>query len=161
LPHTSGCLVCGKNNPLGLGLRLWVEPPSGVVRVDFSPRVEHIGFEGIVHGGMLATVFDEAMVWASIWRAGRFCVAGEMSVRFRRSAPVGRMLRVEARVESARPRLVQTVADLRLDGQVLATAAGKYVPMPLEQSRGFLRTMVEEASTREALGRLRAAHDGV
>ena len=58
LPHTAGCLVCGRQNPHGLGLSLHVDEGSGVVSVEFAPRPEHIGFEGIVHGGVLATVLD-------------------------------------------------------------------------------------------------------
>src|ERR1700710_2015642 len=97
LPHTHGCLVCGQANPLGLKLHLFVDPASGVVSVEFTPRVEHIGFEGIVHGGVVATVIDEAMVWAATWGGRRFCVCGEMSVRFRQSAQVGQPVLVAAR----------------------------------------------------------------
>ncbi len=61
-------------------------PPAGVVETRFLPAIEHVGFEGIVHGGAIATVLDEAMVWAASWHGKRFCVCGEMSVRFRQSA---------------------------------------------------------------------------
>ena len=76
LPHTAGCLVCGRDNPHGLHLSLHVDPDSGIVTVDFIPLAEHIGFEGIIHGGVLATVLDEAMVWAATWAGRRFCVCG-------------------------------------------------------------------------------------
>src|SRR5690242_7987919 len=36
LPHTPGCLVCGRNNDFGLKLSLFVEPSTGVVSVDFA-----------------------------------------------------------------------------------------------------------------------------
>src|SRR4051794_35478026 len=100
LPHTAGCVVCGRQNPHRLGLSLHVDEGSGVVSVEFTPRPEHIGFEGIVHGGVLATVLDEAMVWAATWAGKRFCVAGEMTIRFQKSAAVGHLLRCEARVEA-------------------------------------------------------------
>src|SRR4051812_42310858 len=80
LPHTEGCLVCGKKNAFGMKLNLFVDPSSGIVVVDFSPRPEHIGFTGVAHGGMLATVIDEAMVWAATWSMKRFCLCGELSV---------------------------------------------------------------------------------
>src|SRR5438132_779065 len=99
LPHTSGCLVCGRDNQFGLHLSLFVDPGTGIVSVNFAARREHIGFEGIVHGGLIATVLDEAMVWAATWNIKRFCVCGEISVRFRRSAQVGEPMHVEARVE--------------------------------------------------------------
>src|SRR4051794_29993970 len=73
LPHTSGCLVCGRQNNYGLKMSLFVDPASGIVSIDFSPKPIHIGFEGIVHGGFLATLFDEAMVWAATWANKRFC----------------------------------------------------------------------------------------
>src|SRR3954469_2554390 len=86
LPHTHACLVCGRSNPHGLKLRLHVAPGSGLVSTEFIPKPEHVGFDGIVHGGLLATVLDEAMVWASSWRVKRFCIAGEVTVRYRQPA---------------------------------------------------------------------------
>jgi uncharacterized protein (TIGR00369 family) len=151
LPHTAGCLVCGRQNPHGLKLSLHVDESTGVVSVVFTPRPEHIGFEGIVHGGILATVLDEAMVWAATWAGKRFCVAGEMTVRFRKSAGVGRVLRVEAKVGSSRARLIQTTGVVADDaGGVIADATGKYVPVPPERNRQVIGTLVREASTASA-----------
>src|SRR5437870_11277091 len=78
LPHTPGCLVCGRDNPLGLKLALFIEDSTGEVHVEFLPRPQHIGFEGIIHGGALATILDEAMVWAATWHGRRFCLCGAM-----------------------------------------------------------------------------------
>ena len=150
--------MCGRDNPHGLRLDLFLDPQTSAVRVTFTPRPQDIGFEGVVHGGALATVLDEAMVWAATWAGKRFCVAGELSVRFRRSAGVGEPLRVETRVESARPRLIQTsgiVSDS--SGVVLAEATGKYVPVPPERNRHVLTTLVDEASTARAASVLKAA----
>jgi len=151
LPHTAGCLVCGRQNPHGLKLSLHVDESTGVVSVSFTPRPEHIGFEGIVHGGVLATVLDEAMVWAATWAGKRFCVAGEMTVRFRQSAAVGGALRVETRVDSNRSRLIQTSGTI-IDsaGALVAEASGKYVPVPPERHRHVLTTLVNEPSTADA-----------
>jgi acyl-coenzyme A thioesterase PaaI-like protein len=156
LPHTAGCLVCGRQNPHGLKLSLDVDESTGVVSVSFTPRAEHIGFEGIVHGGVLATVLDEAMVWAATWAARRFCVAGELNVRFRHSAGVGEALRVETRVESARPRLILTRGTVTGGGgAAIAEATGKYVPVPPERHRHVLTTLVDEPATAAAAARLK------
>ena len=165
LPHTAGCLVCGRHNPHGLHLGLHVDPATGAVAVPFTPRPEHIGFEGIIHGGVLATVLDEAMVWAATWAGRRFCVAGEMTVRFRKSAEAGRALRCEARVESAAsrrpgtPRLIHatgriTEAD---GGTLIAEATGKYVPVSPERHRAVLATFVDEPQTARAATILKEA----
>ena len=159
LPHTAGCLVCGRQNPHGLRLSLHVNEATGVVRVEFTPRPEHIGFEGIVHGGVLATVLDEAMVWAATWAGKRFCVAGEMTVRFRRSAGVGVPLHVEARVESQRPRLIQSVGTIHNStGAVIAEATGKYVPVPPDRNRAVVATLVDEPATARAAAHLKGTH---
>jgi acyl-coenzyme A thioesterase PaaI-like protein len=162
LPHTPGCIVCGRENPHGLHLDLHVDPATGVVRVSFTPRPEHIGFQGIVHGGVLGTVLDEAMVWAATWSGRRFCVCGEMTVRFRASGRVGHPLRIEARVESARPRLIQTTAEARdADGGVVATATGKYVPIAPDRNREFVGTLVDHPNTADAARALKDAAHGV
>lgn len=151
LPHTAGCLVCGRSNVHGLQLSLHVNGEDGEVWTRFVPRAEHIGFVGIVHGGILATVLDEAMVWAATWHGKRFCVAGEMTVRFKNSAEVGKAVMVRARVESARSRLITAVGRIvGEDGSLIAEASGKYVPLDDERNRAFVATLVEEEGTREA-----------
>jgi acyl-coenzyme A thioesterase PaaI-like protein len=159
LPHTAGCLVCGRDNPHGLKLDLHVEPATQLVRVEFTPRPEHIGFEGVVHGGVIATVLDEAMVWCATWAGRRFCVCGELVTRFRKEAAVGRALVVEAKVESNRPRLVTTTAEVRdrETGEVVATGSAKYVPVPPDRNCAFVATLVPDAATDEAARMLRSA----
>jgi len=157
LPHTAGCLVCGRQNPHGLKLSLHVDE-GGTVSAEFTPRAEHIGFEGIVHGGVLATVLDEAMVWAAIWTSKKACVAGELNVRFRKSAPVGEELHCLAKVKASRSRLVEVSGELALaDGTPIASGFGKYVPLAGEPTAAFMKTLVDEPPTSEAV-RLLAVH---
>lgn len=158
LPHTAGCLVCGPANPHGLHLSLFVDEGSGEVRIDFVPRPQDIGFEGIVHGGVLATVLDEAMVWAAIWKGKRMYVAGEMIVRFRQSARVGEALVCRTRVESFRSRLVQTAGEIvNAQGEAVAQATGKYAPVAEEHTRRFIDSLLDQPGTAAAVQALRHA----
>jgi acyl-coenzyme A thioesterase PaaI-like protein len=165
LPHSRGCLVCGRDNPHGLQLCLHVRPSSGVVVVRFTPQPHHVGFVGITHGGALATVLDEAMVWAATWSGRRFCVAGEFTVRFRRAAEVGMPLLVEASATALRRRLIEvTGMVVALDaagapGEAIATASGKYVPMDDKRNAAILATLTSEPSTRVAREYLLARPD--
>src|SRR5579864_6761372 len=162
LPHTAGCLVCGRDNPHGLHLSFRVDTETGIVSAEFTPRPEHIGFEGIIHGGLLATVLDEAMVWAATWAGKRFCVCGEMNVRFRHPVPVGDPLHAEAKVTSVRSRLIETESSLSdASGRVLVEAAGKYVAVPPERNRHVVATLVAEPSTARTLGLLQSAAGAV
>ena len=157
LPHTQGCLACGRDNLHGLRLDLQVDEQTGVVSCIFTPKPEHIGFEGIIHGGMLATVLDEAMVWTATWAAKRFCVCAEMTIRFRESAVVGQPLQVEARAVSVRSRLISTEAAISDGRSVLVVAVGKYSPLPPERNRDFVRTLLEDAQSPAARTLRRAA----
>ena len=155
LPHTSGCLVCGRDNPHGLRMSLFIDTATGNVHVDFAARPVHIGFENIVHGGYLATLIDEAMVWAATWSAKRFCVCGELSVRYRRPALIGEPLHLEARVEFARPKLIQAMATIRApDKTVVCAGEGKYVPMDRESSQRVIETFTDDEATRQAAAML-------
>jgi acyl-coenzyme A thioesterase PaaI-like protein len=161
LPHTRGCVVCDRDNPHGLRLSLRVNSETSIVTVEFTPQAANIGFDGIVHGGVLATILDEAMVWAAIWAGRRFCLCGELTTRFRRPAEIGRRTTVEAKVEFRNPRLIQTVATLQDDSkQLLATASGKYLPVSPDEHATFLATLIEELATTEAAGLLRSARTG-
>jgi acyl-coenzyme A thioesterase PaaI-like protein len=157
LPHTAGCLVCGPGNAKGLHLQLNVDPQTGLVRTHFAPGAEHIGFEGMAHGGVVAMVFDEAMVWAASWAAKRFCVCGEMSVRFKRKAPVGQVLTFAARVQSSRARLITISAEaVDATGQTIAIASGKYVPLTAEENRRLVQTLLSDPATAAAADMMRA-----
>ena len=151
LPHTRGCLVCGHDNPHGLRLRLNVDQETGVVTCEFTPAAHHIGFEGIIHGGLLSTVLDEAMVWAAIWSEKRLCVCGELNVRFRHGVSVGQPLHVEARLTDFRSRLIETSGQITdASGKRLVISSGKYVPLPDARNRQFLESLVVELATADA-----------
>lgn len=154
LPHTSNCIVCGADNPHGLRLSLFVDDASGVVETMFTASPQHIGFEGIVHGGVIATVIDEAMVWAATWAGKRFCVCGEMSVRFRQNAKVGVPVRVVAKVTSARSRLIEARCEVMEGDALIASGSGKYVPVAAEKHAEFVGTFVDSPRTSEAAKRL-------
>jgi len=152
LPHTPGCLVCGRQNPVGLHLSLFVDTDTAEIRTRFTPGPQHIGFEGILHGGVLATVLDEAMVWAAIWTSKKACVAGELNVRFRKSALVGEEMICTTRVTVSRSRLIETTGELKTSGgQLIVTGAGKYVPLAGEPTSAFFRTLVSEPAVDQAI----------
>ena len=117
------CFVCGEENPSGLGLTF--EAGDGTSSAVFTPGPWHRGYAEMAHGGILAAVLDEAMVYAAV-ALGHWVATAEMTVRYRRPAAIGEPLRVTARVTRSAGRLVECEADLRTaDGNVVATATGK------------------------------------
>lgn len=130
LPRTKGCFVCGTTNPIGLGVELVDEGES--VSAHFRPRPEHVGFKDTVHGGLIAALLDEVMVWVCGVRTGQFAYCAELTVRYRRPARPGRDLVASAKLVTNRQnRVLEAQATLH-DGPalLLATATGKYIPVP-------------------------------
>lgn len=158
LPHTPNCLVCGRTNPHGLRLSLHVDPDTDTVTTPYTPTPDHIGFENIIHGGALATVLDEAMVWSAIWTARRACVAAEMTIRFRESARPGDTLLVTAKVDLHRTKLITTTGTITrpADETTIATATAKYIPLDAPRHQAFLATLIEEPPTTTAIQHLKS-----
>ncbi|MBO8129393.1 MAG: PaaI family thioesterase [Peptococcaceae bacterium] len=129
---TNKCFACGPDNPISL--RLQFEDDGDVVRTSFTPRDEHQGWPGIMHGGLMATILDEAMAqWC--WRRNIPALTGEITVRFKKEVPVGTGLTVEARLEQQKGRLLFLEAEAVLpDGKCAATAKSKFIRMTGEQA---------------------------
>jgi len=146
LPHTRSCFVCGENNPLGLKLRF--SEQDGTVTATFVPRAEHAGFQNVTHGGVLATVLDEIMVWACAVATRRFAYCAEMTTRFHRPARPGEELRVSAELTAnRRGRIFEARSEIRdPQGALVAEGAGKYFPIPTDHISGMLSDVVGDIS---------------
>jgi uncharacterized protein (TIGR00369 family) len=129
LPHTHSCFVCGESNASGLKLRFTTDGKS--VQTRFVPKPEHIGFKQVVHGGILATVLDEIMVWACAVGTHRFAYCVDLNVRFTKPARPGEELCVSAElVENRRNRIFEAKAEVRnAAGDLLSSATGRYFPI--------------------------------
>src|SRR3990172_3207672 len=129
LPHTHSCFVCGESNPQGLKLRF--ETDGRIVRARFRPRPEHVGFKNVVHGGLIATVLDEIMVWACAVQTRQFAFCAELNMRFINPLPPGAEVIVTGELTANRKnRLFEAKAAARNgSGQSLAEATGKYLPL--------------------------------
>jgi uncharacterized protein (TIGR00369 family) len=129
LPHTHSCFVCGESNPIGLKLRF--ETDGRIVRTRFTPRREHIGFKQVVHGGLVATVLDEIMVWACVAQTKRFAYCAELTVRFQNPLrPGAETVATAELVTNRRDKIFEVKSELKDSaGKILATATGKYIPI--------------------------------
>lgn len=121
-PDYDKCFGCGKGNPIGLKLKFRDE--EKIARCEFTPEPQHQGWPGVVHGGILSTILDEAMGWASLFY-GRKTVTGKLEVRFRKPARVGEPLLVEGRIARDGGRFLIAEASARdSKGDIVAEATG-------------------------------------
>jgi len=119
------CFACGPENDQGLQLRF--EYGDGTARSRFIAKQRFAGWTTIIHGGVMATLLDEAMAHAAI-AAGIRAVTARLEVRFRKAAPVDAPLLVEGRLEGRRGRLLTLVASVcGEDGTIYAEGQGRFV----------------------------------
>lgn len=146
LPYSRGCFVCGVENSHGLGMRFHAEGDS--VHAEFVPNSQHAGYPGLLHGGAIGAVLDEAMFWAASHGTGRMHVSVDLSIRYRRKVLVGETHRVEARLVQTRSTMCKTEASLvDAAGKVCATATGKFMPLPEEDIPRVLADFCPDSKT--------------
>jgi len=114
LPHTHSCFVCGESNAVGLKLRFTTD--GRVVHTRFRLRAEHIGFRGVVHGGILATVLDEIIA------------TGEL------------LANRKNRIFEAKGVLANSA------GRPFAEATGKYLPIAKGDLTGMMTDLIGDTS---------------
>jgi uncharacterized protein (TIGR00369 family) len=124
LPHH--CFACGTLNESGMRLDLHVERGRAWTELVYQERFQ--GWDGIAHGGILATVLDEVMAWALVGEDS-WGLTARLAVDFKRPVSVGQALRAEGWITRSRRRIVDTaghIVDAR-SGRLLARATGVYV----------------------------------
>ena len=118
------CFGCGRDNPIGL--KLVFQWDGTTARSEFIPPEVYQGWPGILHGGIMACILDEAMGYAALFDTGR-CVTAKMQIKLKQPTLVGSLLLITASVTRRTRKLVETEARVVLkDGTVLAEATGTH-----------------------------------
>ena len=112
------CFGCGQDNPIGL--KLSFQWDGKTAKAEFTPTKFHQGWSGVVHGGIITCILDEAMGYAALFE-GMNCVTAEMRVKLRRPALIDEPLIITSSVIKKTRKLVETKANISLkDGTLIA-----------------------------------------
>ena len=146
LPHTHTCFVCGESNAVGLKLRFTTD--GRVVHTRFRLRAAHIGFRGVVHGGILTTVLDEIMVWACAVPTGQFAFCAELTVRFLNPVrPDDEIIATGELLANRKNRIFEAKGVLANSaGQLFAEATGTFLPIPKTDLTGMMTDLIGDTS---------------
>lgn len=135
------CFACGQRNPYGLQLIFHQEEESIVT--DFTPREEHQGFPGVIHGGIVATLMDEALSRTTLLSNNpAWSMTGRLEVRYRQYVPYGKTLRIRAHLEKQRGRMLQATGTLTPaddERTVLAEAQGTFMTLSEEMQSQIMK----------------------
>lgn len=130
-PNSRHCFVCGLANAFGLHLRFYDNGPGEVIS-DYTVTDNYQGYPGVVHGGIVAAMLDEA-AGRSHMSGGeaRFMYTARLEIRYRQNVPVGQPLRIVGRMGKSKARTAMaTSAIYAQDGSLLAEAEVLLMDIP-------------------------------
>ena len=132
-PNSRHCFVCGLENPYGLKLRFFDSAP-GEVSAECTIPENYQGYPGVVHGGIVAAMLDEAAGRTHMGdEPPRFMYTARLEIRYRKNVPVGSPLRLVGKAGSNKRRTATaTSAIYGSDGSLLAEAEVLLVNVPEE-----------------------------
>jgi acyl-coenzyme A thioesterase PaaI-like protein len=134
-PNSKMCFVCGRENPVGLKLKMYeVEP--GVLESTYTAPEHFQGYPGVLHGGIVASILDEISGRAHMGPADkpRFMYTARLEVKYRKNVPISRPLKIVGKAGKAKARTAEGWAGIydAETGELLAEANTLLVNIPPE-----------------------------
>ncbi len=119
------CFACGPDNPHGMHLKFTQEGNRFVCNFRLGQR--YTGPPGHCHGGIIATILDDAMSKLNKLRHV-IAVTSRMTVEYIKPVPLNQLLRVESHELSKRGRRLAHAAEISDEtGRLLARSNGVFI----------------------------------
>jgi uncharacterized protein (TIGR00369 family) len=127
--------LCELSNMVGLQIRFYSIEANQVV-ADYVVNENYQGYPGVVHGGIVAAMLDEA-AGRSLMQNGsddgepRFMYTARLDIRYRQNVPVGQPLHIVGKAGKVKGRTATAQAQIQnSNGVVLAEAEALLVNLP-------------------------------
>ena len=121
------CFACGKDNPKGMHLKFTLDRDRKHFVSNFRLSKRFTGPPGYCHGGIIATILDDAMSKLNKLR-DVIAATSELRIEYLKPVPLRTPLRVESReLRKSGRRLIHTAEILDQKGSVLARGRGVFV----------------------------------
>jgi uncharacterized protein (TIGR00369 family) len=141
---TNTCFGCGGANARGMKLTFEQDDSTKRIRGAFKLGAEYQGGPGFIHGGIIATVLDEAMGKVSRFRGVR-AVTAELVVEYLKPVSVDAPLVIEAYEVEKTGRNLHFIGEIRNQaGDLLARGRGRFVVIEPREPR--VKNTAETAS---------------
>lgn len=123
----NNCFVCRQTGPFGLRLDFRLDEHTKQAVCEFQLTEEWEGPPGFTHGGIVATILDEAMAFVNKLHSA-MAPTRKMEVEYLRAVKPGETVRVVARNKSEDGRkLTHTAEILNSSGEVLARSEALFI----------------------------------
>ena len=121
-------IVSGRTNPMGIGVDVRRHGDAAVAITTLGPAFE--GAPGRAHGGILAAIIDEAM-GCVLPIVGEIAYTANLNIDYIAPAPIGRELRVTARLRDRSGRKLWIEAHGTADGDIFVRAEALFLAVDL------------------------------
>jgi len=127
------CFACGTDNPDGMRLRFTYDEDRNCFVCRFRLSKRYSGPPGHCHGGIIATILDEAMGKVNKLRQV-VALTSEITVNYLKPVPLNQPLRVESREVEVKGRKHINMAEILNDKrEVLARSRGLFIAIDPER----------------------------
>jgi len=127
------CFACGKNNPEGMRLKFTFDEQRDCFVCRFRLGKRYTGPPGHCHGGIIATILDEAMGKVNKLRHV-VALTSQITVNYLKPVPLNKPLRVESREVRVRGRQHINMAEIfDQKGEVLARGRGTFIAVDAQR----------------------------
>jgi uncharacterized protein (TIGR00369 family) len=127
------CFACGTNNLDGMRLRFAYDEDRDCFTCRFRLGKRYTGPPGHCHGGIIATILDEAMGKVNKLRHV-VALTSEITVKYLKPVPLRQPLRVESReVKVTGRKHINMAAILNEKDEVLASSQGLFIAIDPER----------------------------
>jgi uncharacterized protein (TIGR00369 family) len=135
LPNNN-CFVCGPDNPDGMRLVFTLDEQRNTFVCHFNLPARYTGPPGHCHGGIIASILDDAMGKVNKLRHV-VALTKEMTVEYLKPVPLHQPLRVESREVAVHGRQHVNMAEiLNEKDEVLARSKGIFIAIDPEKMFG-------------------------
>jgi len=132
-PRKNHCFACGKDNADGMHLKFFLDHDAKHAACQFKLSRKYTGPPGHAHGGIIATILDEAMGKVNRFR-NVLALTSAMEIRYLKPVPLGKPLTVSGYEQSVEGRKHINVAEIKdAAGQVLARSVGTFIAIDPEK----------------------------
>ncbi len=118
------CFACGQENEKGLKLKFSYD--NNIAISEYVVAKDYEGYPNITHGGIVATILDEAMAKIILYK-DVVAVTGEMTVKYRRALKVETPIKIYGEIIEQRSRTIKTRGKIEQDGKIIAEANATYI----------------------------------
>ena len=128
--HGQHCYGCGPENPHSLHADFNFDELTGEVRFDFQPPSFALGAPGYVHGGVLASIMDEAQ-GVLCFHVGHVVMTDELHMKYHKATALDKPFRVSAWITAVRKRRMYTHGSVHsLEGELLVSSRAVWYLLP-------------------------------